>query len=104
MEKPLLNGEQLGIMTNQSMPTSSSFLKLLLLMLKRFSFPGSQFPGTLTQSKVEARPGSYCARSTQARLTNQGWGGGDGAPVLTDDVSLQVFMEHLKKLSVSSQA
>ena len=27
-----------------------------------------------------------------------------GAPVLTDDVSLQVFMEHLKKLSVSSQA
>ena len=25
-----------------------------------------------------------------------------GAPVLTDDVSLQVFMEHLKKLAVSS--
>lgn len=30
--------------------------------------------------------------------------GDGGAPVLTDDVSLQVFMEHLKKLSVSSQA
>jgi protein transport protein SEC23 len=27
-----------------------------------------------------------------------------GAPVLTDDVSLQVFMDHLKKLSVSSTA
>ncbi|XP_059053126.1 protein transport protein Sec23A isoform X1 [Achroia grisella] len=27
-----------------------------------------------------------------------------GAPVLTDDVSLQVFMEHLKKLAVSSNA
>ena len=27
---------------------------------------------------------------------------GMGAPVLTDDVSLQVFMEHLKKLAVSS--
>lgn len=27
-----------------------------------------------------------------------------GAPVLTDDVSLQVFMEHLKKLSVSTTA
>lgn len=26
------------------------------------------------------------------------------APVLTDDVSLQVFMEHLKKLAVSSSA
>uniref|UniRef100_A0A8D8Q4Z7 Protein transport protein SEC23 n=1 Tax=Cacopsylla melanoneura TaxID=428564 RepID=A0A8D8Q4Z7_9HEMI len=25
-----------------------------------------------------------------------------GAPVLTEDVSLQVFMEHLKKLAVSS--
>lgn len=25
-----------------------------------------------------------------------------GAPVLTDDVSLQVFMEHLKKLAVSN--
>ncbi|KAK7601419.1 hypothetical protein V9T40_008860 [Parthenolecanium corni] len=28
--------------------------------------------------------------------------GGEGAPVLTDDVSLQTFMEHLKKLAVSS--
>ncbi|KAI8424864.1 hypothetical protein MSG28_006786 [Choristoneura fumiferana] len=33
------------------------------------------------------------------------YGGQDGgAPVLTDDVSLQVFMEHLKKLAVSSTA
>ncbi|KFM78399.1 Protein transport protein Sec23A, partial [Stegodyphus mimosarum] len=29
---------------------------------------------------------------------------GAGAPVLTDDVSLQVFMDHLKKLAVSSSA
>lgn len=37
--------------------------------------------------------------------TAYSWGGqGDaaGAPVLTDDVSLQVFMEHLKKLAVSA--
>lgn len=27
-----------------------------------------------------------------------------GAAVLTDDVSLQVFMEHLKKLAVSSSS
>ncbi|XP_072929745.1 protein transport protein Sec23A isoform X2 [Epargyreus clarus] len=32
------------------------------------------------------------------------YGGDGGAPVLTDDVSLQVFMEHLKKLAVSSTA
>eukprot|EP00096_Caligus_rogercresseyi_P013589 TRINITY_DN621_c0_g1_i2.p1 TRINITY_DN621_c0_g1~~TRINITY_DN621_c0_g1_i2.p1 ORF type:complete len:791 (-),score=227.84 TRINITY_DN621_c0_g1_i2:224-2596(-) len=36
------------------------------------------------------------------------FGGGNsadgGSPVLTDDVSLQVFMEHLKKLSVSAQS
>nr|CAH7737170.1 unnamed protein product [Callosobruchus chinensis] len=30
--------------------------------------------------------------------------GDSGAPVLTDDVSLQVFMDHLKKLAVSSTA
>jgi protein transport protein SEC23 len=34
-----------------------------------------------------------------------GWSqDGGGAPVLTDDVSLQVFMEHLKKLAVSSSS
>lgn len=27
-----------------------------------------------------------------------------GSPILTDDVSLQVFMDHLKKLAVSSAA
>ncbi|XP_054261531.1 protein transport protein Sec23A isoform X2 [Macrosteles quadrilineatus] len=32
------------------------------------------------------------------------YGAESGAPVLTDDVSLQVFMEHLKKLAVSSTA
>ncbi|CAG03327.1 unnamed protein product, partial [Tetraodon nigroviridis] len=34
-----------------------------------------------------------------------GWGQQEaGAPILTDDVSLQVFMDHLKKLAVSSSA
>lgn len=31
------------------------------------------------------------------------YGGDGGAPVFTDDVSLQVFMEHLKKLAVTPQ-
>jgi protein transport protein SEC23 len=40
---------------------------------------------------------------SQTHNTMYGYGGQDGgAPVLTDDVSLQVFMEHLKKLAVSS--
>lgn len=42
---------------------------------------------------------------SQTHNTMYGYGGQDGgAPVLTDDVSLQVFMEHLKKLAVSSTA
>ncbi|XP_070493724.1 protein transport protein Sec23A [Chironomus tepperi] len=42
---------------------------------------------------------------SQTHNTMYGYGGSDGgAPVLTDDVSLQVFMEHLKKLAVSSTA
>jgi len=45
-----------------------------------------------------------CKVNPSQTHNNQGWGGSDGAPVLTDDVSLQVFMEHLKKLSVSTQA
>uniref|UniRef100_A0A7M4ETA1 Protein transport protein SEC23 n=1 Tax=Crocodylus porosus TaxID=8502 RepID=A0A7M4ETA1_CROPO len=32
------------------------------------------------------------------------WGQESGSPILTDDVSLQVFMDHLKKLAVSSAA
>lgn len=35
---------------------------------------------------------------------NAMYGTDGGAPVLTDDVSLQVFMEHLKKLAVTSNA
>ncbi|BES99806.1 transport protein [Nesidiocoris tenuis] len=41
---------------------------------------------------------------SQTHNNMYGYGGESGAPVLTDDVSLQVFMEHLKKLAVSSTA
>jgi len=44
-------------------------------------------------------------RVNPSQTHNNMYGGdGAGAPVLTDDVSLQTFMEHLKKLSVSAQA
>lgn len=45
-----------------------------------------------------------CKVNPSQTHNNAMFGGDGGAPVLTDDVSLQVFMEHLKKLSVSSQA
>ncbi|XP_059095381.1 protein transport protein Sec23A-like isoform X2 [Tigriopus californicus] len=45
-----------------------------------------------------------CKVNPSQTHNNAMYGGDSGAPVLTDDVSLQVFMEHLKKLSVSSQA
>ncbi|XP_014250798.1 protein transport protein Sec23A [Cimex lectularius] len=41
---------------------------------------------------------------SQTHNNMYGMGGDYGAPVLTDDVSLQLFMEHLKKLAVSSTA
>lgn len=42
--------------------------------------------------------------STHNNLYGGGSGGEASAAVLTDDVSLQVFMEHLKKLAVSSSS
>jgi len=45
-----------------------------------------------------------CKVNPSQTHNNAMYGSDGGAPVLTDDVSLQVFMEHLKKLSVSSQA
>ncbi|GFR80023.1 protein transport protein Sec23A [Elysia marginata] len=42
---------------------------------------------------------------SQTHNNMYGFGGQDGSvPVLTDDVSLQVFMDHLKKLAVSSSS
>lgn len=41
---------------------------------------------------------------SQTHNNMYGFGQEGGAPVLTDDVSLQVFMEHLKKLAVSSSS
>eukprot|EP00050_Salpingoeca_kvevrii_P010416 m.8299 g.8299 ORF g.8299 m.8299 type:complete len:767 (-) comp2844_c0_seq1:371-2671(-) len=41
---------------------------------------------------------------SQTHNNTYSYGQEGGAPVLTDDVSLQVFMEHLKKLAVSSSS
>jgi len=42
---------------------------------------------------------------THNNMYTMGGGGGEaGSAILTDDVSLQVFMDHLKKLAVSSSS
>lgn len=57
---------------------------------------------------IDCDQGGSQARFLLARVnpsqTHNNLYGGDqgGAPVLTDDVSLQVFMDHLKKLAVTS--
>eukprot|EP00096_Caligus_rogercresseyi_P013588 TRINITY_DN621_c0_g1_i1.p1 TRINITY_DN621_c0_g1~~TRINITY_DN621_c0_g1_i1.p1 ORF type:complete len:778 (-),score=222.45 TRINITY_DN621_c0_g1_i1:224-2557(-) len=45
-----------------------------------------------------------CKVNPSLTHNNAMYGSDGGSPVLTDDVSLQVFMEHLKKLSVSAQS
>lgn len=59
------------------------------------------------QNGSQARP--LLARVNPSQTHNTDFGGaygdaGGGAPVLTDDVSLQMFMEHLKKLTVPSSS
>ncbi|RXG53560.1 Protein transport protein Sec23A [Armadillidium vulgare] len=59
---------------------------------------------------VQAEQGGSQARFLLSKVNpsmthnNTLYGGDGGAPVLTDDVSMQVFMEHLKKLAVTSNA
>uniref|UniRef100_A0A8C2NUN2 Protein transport protein SEC23 n=1 Tax=Capra hircus TaxID=9925 RepID=A0A8C2NUN2_CAPHI len=45
---------------------------------------------------------SQLVNPSQTHNNLYAWGQETGAPILTDDVSLQVFMDHLKKLAVSS--
>ncbi|XP_072031201.1 protein transport protein Sec23A-like isoform X4 [Amphiura filiformis] len=55
-----------------------------------------------THNNMYAWGGSSSQSQSQSSTQSQSQDG--GAPVLTDDVSLQVFMDHLKKLAVSSSS
>ena len=77
------------------------------LMMSRFPLPryivcdqGSSQARFLL-SKVNP---SLTHNTSMGYYGDQSGGGGAAAPVLTDDVSLQVFMEHLKKLAVNSSS
>ncbi|CAG5106155.1 Similar to sec23a: Protein transport protein Sec23A (Danio rerio) [Cotesia congregata] len=66
-------------------------------------FPAPRYIDT-EQGGSQARFLLSKVNPSQTHNNMYAYGAESGAPVLTDDVSLQVFMEHLKKLAVSSQA
>jgi len=71
------------------------------LMMSRFPLPRYI---VCDQGSSQAR---FLLSKVNPSLTHNsqfGYYGDQSAPVLTDDVSLQVFMEHLKKLAVSSNS
>eukprot|EP01083_Nonionella_stella_P067978 180161_1 len=62
-------------------------------------------------NEVQADSGTGSARFLTAKLNPstsyndpQGYGEGEPPPVFTDDVSLKVFMEHLRKLAVQTES
>ncbi|CAG0921771.1 unnamed protein product [Notodromas monacha] len=91
----------------QEMPEYESFRQLLQapiddaeeILATRFPIP--RYIVT-EQGGSQARFLLSKVNPSQTHNTMYGYGQEGGSPVLTDDVSLQVFMEHLKKLAVSS--
>ncbi|XP_053669942.1 protein transport protein Sec23A isoform X3 [Anopheles nili] len=98
----------------QEMPEYENFKQLLQapvddaqeILLTRFPMPryidteqgGSQARFLLSKvNPSQTHNNMYAYGQVSSKIKTDG-----GAPVLTDDVSLQVFMEHLKKLAVSS--
>ncbi|KAK9703143.1 Sec23/Sec24 helical domain [Popillia japonica] len=93
----------------QDMPEYENFRQLLQapvddaqeILLTRFPMP--RYIDT-EQGGSQARFLLSKVNPSQTHNNMYSFGGDGGAPVLTDDVSLQVFMDHLKKLAVSSTA
>ncbi|XP_026480575.1 protein transport protein Sec23A isoform X1 [Ctenocephalides felis] len=93
----------------QDMPEYENFKQLLQapvddaqeILLTRFPMP--RYIDT-EQGGSQARFLLSKVNPSQTHNNMYAYGGDGGAPVLTDDVSLQVFMEHLKKLAVSSNS
>uniref|UniRef100_A0A5S6QKH1 Protein transport protein SEC23 n=1 Tax=Trichuris muris TaxID=70415 RepID=A0A5S6QKH1_TRIMR len=91
----------------QNDPQYATFKQLLeapvqdAALILRERFPVSRY----IETEHDGSQARFLLSKVNPSLThNNPWGTEGGAPVFTDDVSLQVFMEHLKKLSVSSSA
>ncbi|XP_071447593.1 protein transport protein Sec23A isoform X2 [Hetaerina americana] len=93
----------------QDMPEYENFKQLLQAPIDdaqeilQTRFPMPRYIDT-EQGGSQARFLLSKVNPSQTHNNMYAYGGDSGAPVLTDDVSLQVFMEHLKKLAVSSTA
>lgn len=94
----------------QNLPDHENFRQLLQAPVDdaqeilRSRFPMPRYVDC-DQGSSQARFLLTRVNPSQTHNNLYGWSqDGGGAPVLTDDVSLQVFMEHLKKLAVSSSS
>ncbi|KAF2881616.1 hypothetical protein ILUMI_24559 [Ignelater luminosus] len=93
----------------QDMPEYENFRQLLQAPVDdaheilQTRFPMPRYIDT-EQGGSQARFLLSKVNPSQTHNNMYSYGGDGGAPVLTDDVSLQVFMDHLKKLAVSSTA
>ncbi|XP_060870570.1 protein transport protein Sec23A [Metopolophium dirhodum] len=96
-------------MDYQNRPEYSNFKQLLQAPVDdaqeilKTRFPMPRYIDT-EQGGSQARFLLCKVNPSQTHNNMYAYGGDGGAPVLTDDVSLQLFMEHLKKLAVSSNA
>ncbi|GLV40188.1 Secretory 23 [Carabus blaptoides fortunei] len=93
----------------QDMPEYENFRQLLQAPVDdaqdilQTRFPMPRYIDT-EQGGSQARFLLSKVNPSQTHNNMYSYGSDGGAPVLTDDVSLQVFMDHLKKLAVSSTA
>ncbi|KAJ8928211.1 hypothetical protein NQ314_019275 [Rhamnusium bicolor] len=102
-------GAQWRNLKYQDMPEYENFRQLLQAPIDdaqeilQTRFPMPRYIDT-EQGGSQARFLLSKVNPSQTHNNMYSYGGDGGAPVLTDDVSLQVFMDHLKKLAVSSTA
>uniref|UniRef100_V5G0D6 Protein transport protein SEC23 n=1 Tax=Anoplophora glabripennis TaxID=217634 RepID=V5G0D6_ANOGL len=108
----IFHGETIAQWRNlkyQDMPEYENFRQLLQAPVDdaqeilQTRFPMPRYIDT-EQGGSQARFLLSKVNPSQTHNNMYAYGGDGGAPVLTDDVSLQVFMDHLKKLAVSSTA
>ncbi|CAH1107638.1 unnamed protein product [Psylliodes chrysocephalus] len=108
----IFHGETIAQWRNlkyQDMPEYENFRQLLQAPVDdaqeilQTRFPMPRYIDT-EQGGSQARFLLSKVNPSQTHNNMYAYGGDAGAPVLTDDVSLQVFMDHLKKLAVSSTA